>query len=219
MQTTAKLLIGGVIGLAVIGGAIGVIRNMGGNAPLTNSSVGKPQVKLLVTTYPQTNAPMQEPGQEPVQVATQAIAATPDVVPQLPQLDLANKAYPDQVTLLNDQFTIMVKDFTARSKAAQDNPALMADETWKANIAQNLAQMKTLVDAARTLTPPADYNGVQKWLKHSADSYDKFITAYNQGVQSQDAAQLDSGLKSFNNGNSSLKQANANMADVLAELQ
>jgi len=223
MQTTGKLLIGGVIGLAVIGGAIGAMRNLGSSQPFANSNVGKPQVKLLVTTYPQAN-PL---AQNDVRTAdTQAGAAVPqanaassDGVPQLPPLDLTNKAYPDQVNLLNEQFTIMVKDFTTRSKAAQDNPALMADETWKANITQDLAQMKTLVDTARTLAPPTDYNGVQKWLKHSADSYDKFIDTYQQGVQRQDAGQLEAGLKAFKDGNTSLHQATQNMADVLAELQ
>lgn len=227
MQTTAKLLIGGVIGLAVIGGAIGAMRGMGGQQPLANSNVGKPQVKILVTTYPQANPPAAAPNNVQEQLAPQAGAPAnapagapaSNGVPQLPPLDFSNKAYPDQINLLNEQFNIMVEDFTARSKAAQDNPTLMADEAWKANIAQDLAQIKTLVDAARTLTPPDDYSGVQKWLNHSADAYDKFIAAYDQGVQSQDAGQLDAGLRAFKDGNTALKQAAHNMADVQAELQ
>ena len=219
MQTTAKLLVGGIIGLAVIGGAIGALRNMGGSQPLIANNTARPQVKMLVTPYPQAKPP--QPGQSnaPAAAQSQADTASPDAVPQLPPLDLNNKAYPDQIKLLNEQLTIMSKDFTIRSKAAKDNPALMTDATWKANIAQDLAQIQTLVQAARTLTPPSDYNGVQGWLNHSANSYEKFIAAYNQGVQNQDPVQLDAGLKAFNDGNSSLRQANNNMEDVLAESQ
>ena len=193
MQSTHKILIGGVGALAFIGAALIATRT-----PTTST-----RSPTQVTVVPQAQTTQQ--AKPPASTNKVSVSVN---------LDLSNKPYPEQVTALADKLTVVVQSFAQQTKDLQGNPAAMNDDKWKASVTNELGQISALSDLARTLNPPAQYVGVQNWLKHSATEYDHLVSLYTDGLEHHDPARLNAGLLALNNGNSALRQAKSGLEDI-----
>lgn len=130
---------------------------------------------------------------------------------KLPNVDIrecfSSTEYSNEVTQIVTQWQISLNDFSFLAKKADQDPNIIVDRYWRANLEKDLTIVDNVAQKVLNLKPPVGFLNIDKQLKFAATESILFTSDVREGIYKTNTHSISSASNHLHNFYGYLRKA------------
>ncbi len=131
------------------------------------------------------------------------------------RVQLGEQAYLEEMLNIGTSYSLALTRLGELGEAVSENPYLLLDTEWRAEIFSIIATIKRLNARVRSIDPPDRFAEAHEDLVEAAEHLDKFANLFTEGVENLDADKLSQALAELKLGTAAVERAGEKFEEIL----